>query len=780
MSVFTPIRASNALITEESIPKTAVFVGGTDGIGKATLRDLVSKGFPIKVYIVGRNEAGHRDLLDELRILNPEAQLVYVQGQISLIAESQRISRLISAQEDKINLLFLSAGYLPFNGQTSEGLEASQVVSYYSHIVFIINLLPHLRAAAKSSASARAINILAAGQESTNLFLDDLTLKHPGRFSIPTYAAHAATMVTLTLKRISEAPENKGVVFIHSHPGRVSTDLFMKSRAGKFDPSKAAPAPPPGTFVELTPEESGSYADAAHTTQCDLNPVGCGQCRRAKLACHGYRNLEELAIRDETRSTTQKVLARHAPARLTTTPQLSWDMVSRNAFLCLYIDQYSYGFDALASLLATAPASGHLQASVDAVGLAFMALHVNRPDLTPLTNRKYLVAIRAVRNAIGISQELASNGAPRTANDEILQSVLLLDLYEKLTIHQGQGLPGSWLSHLQGALGVVQARPSTDFRNSTTCQLAGRTVIALTISCGAAGVPIPEALQEVRQDLDRYIRNSKWTFISLLMTIVNLRARMRSNLLASDEILKQAYELQDQLALAESKVPRSWRPHRVNSHQKLIFDHYYDVYPSHYATQVFNAFRILRLEMCSIIRNLHPNSSIAETIDQLTRDICAAVPQFILPEARPENTMPFSPLQMLECRGILTALYAAGQITTGCIKLSLEGFGIGSIRTFCYEYAFGPHKGERYEFTEELIEVDAANYSMSFRVRRPDYPDMMAVGTTALEYVGPNKTRFIWRAKGNRLPEEQMKVLAEEDLEPRFSGLIEAIAKQVE
>ncbi|KAL2689105.1 hypothetical protein Neosp_003157 [[Neocosmospora] mangrovei] len=268
MSFFTPIRASNALATEASVPKIAVFVGGTDGIGKATLRALVSKGFPIKVYIVGRNEAGHRALLDELRGLNPKADLVYVQGQISLVADSQRIAKHISAQEDKIDLLFLSAGYLPFTGRqgkylersfskTSEGLEASQAVSYYSHIVFVTYLLPQLRAAAKASLSARVINVLAAGQESTNLFLDDLTLKHPGRFSIPTYAAHAATMVTLTLKRISEAPENKDVVFIHSHPGRVSTDLFMKSWAGKFEPSKAPPAPPPGTFVELTAEESG-------------------------------------------------------------------------------------------------------------------------------------------------------------------------------------------------------------------------------------------------------------------------------------------------------------------------------------------------------------------------------------------------------------------------------------------------------------------------------------------------------------------------------------------
>ncbi|KAM5353553.1 hypothetical protein ACJ41O_000203 [Fusarium nematophilum] len=98
--------------------------------------------------------------------------------------------------------------------------------------------------------------------------------------------------------------------------------------------------------------------------------------------------------------------------------------------------------------------------------------------------------------------------------------------------------------------------------------------------------------------------------------------------------------------------------------------------------------------------------------------------------------------------GILGGFGAEKAWYPGCIRLSLEGFGIGSIRTFSYEYPAGPHTGERYEFSEEMTEVDAANYSISFRVRRPDYPDMVAFGTTALEYIGPNKTRFIWRAKG--------------------------------
>ncbi|CAG9990054.1 unnamed protein product [Clonostachys byssicola] len=132
-----------------------------------------------------------------------------------------------------------------------------------------------------------------------------------------------------------------------------------------------------------------------------------------------------------------------------------------------------------------------------------------------------------------------------------------------------------------------------------------------------------------------------------------------------------------------------------------------------------------------------------------------------------------------EVWGILGGFGAEKSWYPGCIKLSLEGFGIGSIRTFSYEYPAGPHKGERYEFSEELTEVDAGNHSMTFRVTRPDYPGMIAFGTTALEYIGPNKTRFIWSARGSPLPQEHSNILVE-DLDLRFSGLIAAIAKQVE
>jgi 2-phosphoglycerate kinase len=44
MVSYNEIRASNALINDAMAPRIAVFVGGTSGIGKLTIRALVATG----------------------------------------------------------------------------------------------------------------------------------------------------------------------------------------------------------------------------------------------------------------------------------------------------------------------------------------------------------------------------------------------------------------------------------------------------------------------------------------------------------------------------------------------------------------------------------------------------------------------------------------------------------------------------------------------------------------------------------------------------------------
>jgi hypothetical protein len=68
----------------------------------------------------------------------------------------------------------MSSGFLSFEGrnESSEGIDISQAVRYYSRLRFVEQLMPVLEA----SESARVIAILAGGQEE-KLDFDDLEMK---------------------------------------------------------------------------------------------------------------------------------------------------------------------------------------------------------------------------------------------------------------------------------------------------------------------------------------------------------------------------------------------------------------------------------------------------------------------------------------------------------------------------------------------------------------------------------------------------------------------------
>lgn len=141
----------------------------------------------------------------------------------------------------------------------------------------------------------------------------------------------------------------------------------------------------------------------------------------AKLACHGYRDSNELTFRDETQSVMRKALVRQNSLIWKAVPQ-SCGILSRNAFLFLYIHRCPRGFDTLAPLLIISPPAGYLHASLDAVSFAFMAYQENRPDLITEATRRYLAAIQSLRKAVVHPQTVQDN--VRTVSNQILQSVV--------------------------------------------------------------------------------------------------------------------------------------------------------------------------------------------------------------------------------------------------------------------------------------------------------------------------------------------------------------------
>ncbi|OHW89657.1 short chain dehydrogenase reductase family protein [Colletotrichum incanum] len=235
MVTIAQVRQSNAQLSEKTIPRTVLFVGGTSGIGKLTLIELISLGFPVKAYIVGRKatEAAMTPLLDDLRQKNPSVELIWVEGEVSLLSETKRICESIKAKESQLDFLCLTAGYAPFGGRnnTTEGLDVTHALEYYGRMLFTLHLLPLLRA----SPAPRVLTVLAGSMlSSKGVLFDDLNLEKPGNFGGMRTQTHMAVMNTLFLDRLSAEPANDKITFVHNWPGAVNTGNMARYHSPKF------------------------------------------------------------------------------------------------------------------------------------------------------------------------------------------------------------------------------------------------------------------------------------------------------------------------------------------------------------------------------------------------------------------------------------------------------------------------------------------------------------------------------------------------------------------
>jgi NAD(P)-dependent dehydrogenase (short-subunit alcohol dehydrogenase family) len=228
MVTYADIQASNALINDATAPHVAVFVGGTSGIGQLTIKALVATGASMRIYLVGRKSSEERSkaFIHQVCATNPKAEIIWIEGEISLLAETKRVCEVIKGKEARVDLLFLTAGYAPFGPrqETPEGLEIAQSLEYYSRVQCILQLLPLLEAAE----APRVVSVLGGGMESTKIDLEDLALQKPGNFSVVKAQVQYTTMNTMALEKL--ASDNPNVTFIHSWPGWVNTGNVRRGR----------------------------------------------------------------------------------------------------------------------------------------------------------------------------------------------------------------------------------------------------------------------------------------------------------------------------------------------------------------------------------------------------------------------------------------------------------------------------------------------------------------------------------------------------------------------
>ncbi|KAK9369405.1 hypothetical protein V1509DRAFT_620709 [Lipomyces kononenkoae] len=407
--------------------------------------------------------------------------------------------------------------------------------------------------------------------------------------------------------------------------------------------------------------------------RCDLRPSGCGQCQRAGLSCFGYRTSQDLIIRDESQNVRRKALAARGLPHLdpNTHVHLALDAWARHAFFTFYVFGLSRNYDMLPPLYEQARPGGHLWASVDAVSLAFLAQQQHwSSEITGLAYQSYETAIQHVNHAL--------KDSTLAVTDPVLQSVLLLDLYEKMVTRNPQSIV-SWMSHVNGGLALAKLRGRRNIRSYIGRRLATRLITTLIISCAAASVRIPRALEELSQQLEPTLpeEDVKWSHNGSVMAVVNFNVDIREGKFSSGaEVIAEAKRLDEAFAAREAALPLERIPVRVTIEEDnpLVLEGFFHEYQDHFITHDGNVFRITRIMLNDVIQQ-HivvgeegvSNAKISQEIIECTaREICASVPQFILPGIRVENQIPFSPLQALRCYALLGPLYIAGKLSKDC------------------------------------------------------------------------------------------------------------------
>ncbi|KAJ7235261.1 NAD-P-binding protein [Mycena rebaudengoi] len=227
MPRLSAVRAANAQFAPSYTP-TAIFVGGTSGVGKGIAEAFAAHTHGnANILLLGRSRDAAQRILDSFpKPTVPGVRHEFVPCDATLMRNVRAASTAILARFPRVNVLVLSPGVMTLAGrdETTEGLDRKLALHYYARWAFVDALMPALEAAHAAGEDARVMSVLAAGLGGP-VDLDDLGLKRA--YTLKKAAAASPTYNDLWLQEL--AIRHPGLSFVHSCPGIVRTSLMSSS-----------------------------------------------------------------------------------------------------------------------------------------------------------------------------------------------------------------------------------------------------------------------------------------------------------------------------------------------------------------------------------------------------------------------------------------------------------------------------------------------------------------------------------------------------------------------
>lgn len=229
MPALSVVRAANLAAIPKYRP-TAVFLGGTSGVGQAVAEALAgATNGNAHIILCGRNKSAADKIIQSFPTPSgpPSASTSTYEFEpcdATLMSNVRSTTASLLGRLNKLNYLVLTPGFLTLKGrdETSEGIDKKLALNYYARWRFVHDLMPLLEKAKAQGEEARVLTVLAAG---TNGKLDENDLDLKKGYGLKAAGDSATAMNDLMCEDF--AAQHPDMAFIHAFPGIVRTPMLM-------------------------------------------------------------------------------------------------------------------------------------------------------------------------------------------------------------------------------------------------------------------------------------------------------------------------------------------------------------------------------------------------------------------------------------------------------------------------------------------------------------------------------------------------------------------------
>ena len=205
--------------------KACVITGATSGIGLVAAERLAALG--ARLLLVARDTARGEAAFARIQARAPGAPLRLVYGDLSRLAEMNRLAGEIAALEPRIDVLINNAGAMfAERGLTADGLERTFAVNHLAYFVLTNRLKPNLVAASR----ARVVNTASAAHRRAADGLDFADLQSERGYHYMSVYGRSKLANILFTRELARRWAGTGVTANCLHPGFVATRFGDNNR----------------------------------------------------------------------------------------------------------------------------------------------------------------------------------------------------------------------------------------------------------------------------------------------------------------------------------------------------------------------------------------------------------------------------------------------------------------------------------------------------------------------------------------------------------------------